>query len=142
MTADVPRSVGGPVRTDRPLWSATAVTGGTGNHQAPVHVEDDDFVQAGNLYRLMAEDEKERLIADLAGFIAKVSREDVVERTSTGSLVVSGRAGLPRTGGPARSRAQAGACCRTGAQQRMMSRTETMPTGSSRSSTMRWRKPP
>jgi catalase len=37
-------------------------------------------VQAGNLYRLMSEDEKERLIANLAGFIARVSRDDVVER--------------------------------------------------------------
>ncbi len=39
-------------------------------------------MQAGNLYRLYAEDEKQRLIANLAGFIAKVSadREDIVER--------------------------------------------------------------
>jgi catalase len=28
----------------------------------------------------MSEDEKERLIANLAGFIAKVSRDDIVER--------------------------------------------------------------
>ncbi|MER5832987.1 catalase-related domain-containing protein [Streptomyces sp. NPDC002130] len=28
----------------------------------------------------MGEDEKERLIANLAGFIAKVSRDDIVER--------------------------------------------------------------
>ncbi len=34
----------------------------------------------GNLYRLMSEDEKERLIANLAGFIAKVSRDDIAER--------------------------------------------------------------
>lgn len=45
-----------------------------------MHAEDDDFVQAGDLYRLMSEDEKERLIANLAGFIAKVSRDDIAER--------------------------------------------------------------
>lgn len=75
-----PNSFGGPFQTGRPLWSETAVTGGTGNHPTPVHAEDDDFVQAGALYRLMSEDEKERLIGNLAGFIAKVSRDDVVER--------------------------------------------------------------
>jgi catalase len=75
-----PNSFGGPFQTDRPLWSATAVSGVTGSHPAPVHAEGDDFVQAGNLYRLMSEDEKERLIANLAGFIARVSLDDIVER--------------------------------------------------------------
>jgi catalase len=56
------------------------LTAGTGNHEAPAHSEDDDFVQAGNLYRLMSEDEKERLIANLAGAVAPVSREDIAER--------------------------------------------------------------
>lgn len=56
------------------------MTGGTGNHAAAVHSEDDDFVQAGNLYRLYSEDEKSRLIENLSGFIAKVSRDDIVER--------------------------------------------------------------
>ncbi|MNC96290.1 Bromoperoxidase-catalase [compost metagenome] len=37
-------------------------------------------MQAGNLYRLMSEDEKGRLIDNLAGFIAKVSRDDIAER--------------------------------------------------------------
>jgi catalase len=45
-----------------------------------VHAEDNDFVQAGNLYRLMTEDEKERLVANLAGAMAGVSRDDIVER--------------------------------------------------------------
>ena len=66
-----PNSFGGPFQTDRPLWVPTPVTGGTGNHEAPSHAEDDDFVQAGNLYRLMSEDEKARLIENLAGNIAK-----------------------------------------------------------------------
>ncbi|MFF4737726.1 catalase [Streptomyces sp. NPDC001262] len=75
-----PNSFGGPVQTDRPLWQPAAVTGPTGTHPVAVHAEDNDFVQAGNLYRLMSEPEKERLIANLAGFIAKVSRDEIAER--------------------------------------------------------------
>lgn len=75
-----PNSFGGPFQTDRPLWQPAAVTGPTGTHPAPAHAEDNDFVQAGNLYRLMSEPEKERLIANLAGFIAKVSRDEIAER--------------------------------------------------------------
>ncbi|WP_129843939.1 catalase [Streptomyces sp. RFCAC02] len=75
-----PNSFGGPVQTDRPLWESVPVQGGTGDHPTPLHAEDNDFVQAGNLYRLMTEDEKERLIANLAGSIAQVSREDIAER--------------------------------------------------------------
>ncbi|MFE7188617.1 catalase [Kitasatospora sp. NPDC057541] len=77
-----PNSFGGPVQTGRPLWAPLPVDGATGNHEAPSHAEDNDFVQAGNLYRLMGEDEKQRLIGNLSGFIAKVSadREDIVER--------------------------------------------------------------
>ncbi|NEE07865.1 catalase, partial [Streptomyces sp. SID7499] len=71
-----PNSFGGPSQTDRPLWQPLPVTGPTGNHEAPAHAEDSDFVQAGDLYRLFSEDEKVRLIENLAGFIAKVSRDD------------------------------------------------------------------
>ncbi|MEV4437977.1 catalase [Streptomyces sp. NPDC049577] len=75
-----PNSFGGPAETGRPLWQSSPVTGQTGNTEAPSHAEDNDFVQAGNLYRLMSEEEKGRLIGNLAGFIAKVSRDDIVER--------------------------------------------------------------
>ncbi|WP_329173380.1 catalase [Streptomyces decoyicus] len=75
-----PNSFGGPVETGRPLWQPAAVTGPTGEQAAPSHAEDDDFVQAGTLYRLMAEDEKERLIDNLAGFISQVSRDDIAQR--------------------------------------------------------------
>ncbi|GAA3033334.1 catalase [Kitasatospora albolonga] len=77
-----PNSFGGPVQIDRPLWASVPLTGATGESAAPSHAEDNDFVQAGNLYRLFSEDEKARLIANLGGFIAKVSadREDIVER--------------------------------------------------------------
>ncbi|MEU8587768.1 catalase [Streptomyces sp. NPDC048664] len=76
-----PNSFGGPLQTDRALWRPTAdFTAGTGNHPAPVHAEDDDFVQAADLYRLMSEGEKGRLVENLSGFLAKVSRKDIVAR--------------------------------------------------------------
>jgi len=75
-----PNSFGGPVETGRPLWQPATVTGATGEQAAPSHAEDDDFVQAGALYRLMSEDEKERLIQNLAGFISQVSRDDIAQR--------------------------------------------------------------
>ncbi|MBF9066713.1 catalase [Streptacidiphilus fuscans] len=77
-----PNSANGPVQTGRPLWAATEVSGPTGDHAAPLHREDDDFAQAGDLYRLMTEVEKERLVDNLAGSLAAVSagRGDIVER--------------------------------------------------------------
>src|SRR5690349_2041479 len=50
-----PNSFGGPFQTDRPLWQPLPVSGVTGDHATPAHAEDDDFVQAGNLYRLMSD---------------------------------------------------------------------------------------
>jgi catalase len=41
----------------------------------------DDFVQAGALYRVMSEDARARLIANLAGSLSQVSRQDVRERS-------------------------------------------------------------
>ncbi|WUJ31339.1 catalase [Streptomyces sp. NBC_00388] len=75
-----PNSFGGPFQTEQPLWRSTRVGGVTGNHPAPRHAEDDDFVQPGNLYRRMTEDEKGRLVDNLAGFISQVSRDDIAER--------------------------------------------------------------
>ncbi|MEC4018320.1 catalase [Streptomyces sp. H27-D2] len=75
-----PNSFGGPAQTDKPLHSALAVTGATGQTEAPLHAEDNDFVQAGDLYRLMSDGEKDRLIANLAGFISQVSRDDIAKR--------------------------------------------------------------
>ncbi|MEK8172526.1 catalase-related domain-containing protein [Streptomyces sp. M19] len=37
-------------------------------------------MQAGNLYRLLSEEERERLIGNLAGFISQVSRDDIARR--------------------------------------------------------------
>jgi catalase len=42
---------------------------------------DDDFSQAGALYRVMSEAERGRLVANIAGSLAQVSRTDVIERS-------------------------------------------------------------
>ncbi|GAB3238847.1 catalase [Glycomyces halotolerans] len=75
-----PNSFGGPDQTGEPLWAPIPVSGQTGEWETPRHSEDDDFVQAGNLYRLMTDEEKDRLIANLAGSISQVSRDDIAER--------------------------------------------------------------
>jgi catalase len=75
-----PNSYGGPVETGRPLSAPLPVSGWTGTHQAPRHTKDDDFFQAGELYRLMSRDEKSRLVANIAGGLAQVTREDVIEK--------------------------------------------------------------
>ncbi|MFF4501013.1 catalase [Streptomyces sp. NPDC001401] len=75
-----PNSYDGPVETGRPLAAPLALTGHTGTHEAPLHTKDDDFFQAGELYRLMSADEKSRLIANIAGGLSQVSRDDVIEK--------------------------------------------------------------
>jgi catalase len=78
-----PNSFGGPVQSGQPLWSPIEVRGLTGSHTPEHHRDDDDFVQAGDLYRLMSEAEKQRLIANIAASLAQVSRQDIVERSVT-----------------------------------------------------------
>ncbi|MDH6213425.1 catalase [Streptomyces pseudovenezuelae] len=75
-----PNSYDGPVETGRPQSAPLAVTGYTGTHEAPQHTKDDDFFQAGELYRLMSEDERSRLVANIAGGLSQVSRDDVIEK--------------------------------------------------------------
>ncbi|MER5882985.1 catalase [Streptomyces sp. NPDC001941] len=75
-----PNSYQGPAQTDTPLSAPLAIHGWTGTHEAPAHTKDDDFFQAGELYRLMSEDEKQRLVANIAGGLSQVSREDVIEK--------------------------------------------------------------
>lgn len=75
-----PNSYEGPAETGRPLAAPLPVTGHTGTHAAPQHTKDDDFYQAGELYRLMSEEERRRLVANIAGGLAQVSRDDVIEK--------------------------------------------------------------
>lgn len=75
-----PNSYAGPAQTGAALGSPLAVHGWTGTHEAPLHAKDDDFFQAGELYRLMSADEKDRLIANIAGGLSQVTRDDVIEK--------------------------------------------------------------
>lgn len=99
-----PNSFGGPFQTDRPLWQSTAVTGATGNHATPAHAEDDDFVQAGNLYRLYSEDEKSRLIENL---VASSPRSPVTTSPSARSRTSARRTATSASGWRPRSRPSA-----------------------------------
>ena len=72
---------GTPVETGEQLYKGFEVSGVTGSSPHVKHREDDDFSQAGALYRLMSEEEKTRLIDNIASSLAQVSRPDVVERS-------------------------------------------------------------
>jgi len=76
-----PNSFDGPRQTGEPLYVGLASQGSSGSYAPIRHADDDDFVQAGMLYRVMSEDERERLIANIAGSLAQVTRLDIVERS-------------------------------------------------------------
>ncbi len=75
-----PNSHDGPAPTGERYDFASTITGQTGPQAHPRHPDNDDFVQAGALYRVMKEDERQRLVKNLSGSLARVSREDVLER--------------------------------------------------------------
>ena len=54
-----PNSFGGPQQTGAAAMGANRSRGLTGNHVPVHHRDDNDFVQAGDLYRLMSEEEKQ-----------------------------------------------------------------------------------
>jgi catalase len=76
-----PNSHDGPAQTDAPYDLGYDVAGSVGPRGLVKHAEDDDFVQAGMLYRVMTPEARERLIANLAGSLAAVSRPAVIERS-------------------------------------------------------------
>jgi len=76
-----PNSFGGAQQTGQPLWAPIEVAGLTGNHPPEHHRDDNDFVQAGDLYRRMTEGEKQRLVANIAASLSKVGRQDIIERS-------------------------------------------------------------
>jgi catalase len=76
-----PNSFDTPAQTGARHDLGFAVSGATGAFVPVQHAEDDDFVQAGNLYRVMTEDERGRLVADIAASLGQVSREDIIERS-------------------------------------------------------------
>ena len=78
---DEPNGFGHPAETGGPLRAGTQ-TGDRSGSYGPEVREVDDFAQAGALYRLMSEAEKERLIAAIAGSLSQV------RRTETGDSIV------------------------------------------------------
>jgi catalase len=76
-----PNSFNGPIQTGHALWAPMEIQGMTGNYAPEHHPDDNDFVQAGNLYRLMNEAAKQRLVANIAGHLSQVSKDDIVERS-------------------------------------------------------------
>ena len=75
-----PNSFDGPVQTNQELYAGLAVTGASG-HYPQVPREVDDFKQPGDLYRLMPKDAQQRLVDNIAGSLAQVSREDIIARS-------------------------------------------------------------
>ncbi len=76
-----PNSTAGPAQTGADDGLAYEVRGSIGPRGLVPHRADDDFVQAGALYRVMKSDERERLIANIAGSLAQVTRKEVVARS-------------------------------------------------------------
>jgi catalase len=75
-----PNSFDGPVQTDEELYAGLAVAGSSG-HYPQVPREVDDFKQAGDLYRLQPAGAQQRLVSNIAGSLAQVSRQDIIDRS-------------------------------------------------------------
>ncbi len=75
-----PNSFDGPVQTNEEPAKGLEGSGASG-HYPQVPREVDDFKQAGDLYRLQPADAQQRLVDNIAGSLAQVSREDIIERS-------------------------------------------------------------
>lgn len=69
-----------PKQTNEPLYAPLAMHGWTGSYAWTPHPADNDFVQAGDLYRLMDEAAKQRLVNNIAGSLGAVTRQDIIDR--------------------------------------------------------------
>jgi catalase len=76
-----PNSFDGPMQSDQMLWAPIEVRGLTGNYPPEHHRDDDDFVQAGDLYSLMDEPEKARLVSNIAASLSRVRKDDIIARS-------------------------------------------------------------
>jgi catalase len=75
-----PNSFDGPAETGEQLYAPLAGDGHSGSYEWDSH-EGDDFVQAGALYRVMDEAARARLVANIAGSLSQVSKDEIVERS-------------------------------------------------------------
>lgn len=76
-----PNSFDGPAQSNDALFKGLTSDGPTASTPWAPHAEDDDFAQAGDLYRLMSAEERERLIQAIAGSLAQVEHDDIVARS-------------------------------------------------------------
>ncbi len=71
-----PNSFAGPAQSDDAPYAGIGTGGLSGSYGAEIRAVD-DFTQAGDLYRLMSEGEKDRLIDAIAGSLAQVQRSEI-----------------------------------------------------------------
>jgi catalase len=76
-----PNGRGGPQETGAEYETGYSVAGEIGTWGVVKHAEDDDFVQAGALYRVMKPDERTRLIENLSGSLSQVRSDEGIERS-------------------------------------------------------------
>ncbi len=69
-----PNSFGGPTETPEAKATPFDINGQAGNH---AYSHDDHYTQAGDLYRLLSEDERTRLVNTIVGAMKPVEREDI-----------------------------------------------------------------
>ncbi|HEY4184373.1 MAG TPA: catalase [Polyangia bacterium] len=70
-----PSGRGGPLSDRRASEAPATLHGTTGRTEYPRVQRADDFEQAGLLYRVLKEDERARLVANIAGHLGQASRE-------------------------------------------------------------------
>jgi catalase len=75
-----PNSFGGPIQTNQALYTALDVDGSAASYPAVHRTDGDDFTQPGDLYRLIDETAKERLVTAIGGNLGKVSGQDIIDR--------------------------------------------------------------
>lgn len=76
-----PNSFGGPTQSDVPYDGGLPAQGITGHYPWKLHPDDNDFVQGGNLYRIMGEAEKTRLVDNISSGLSKVSRKEIIMKS-------------------------------------------------------------
>ena len=69
-----PNSFGGPVQNPAVREPPLKISGNADRYEQKRGV-DDDYIQPGDLYRLMPPDEQKRLIANIVGSLGKTPRE-------------------------------------------------------------------
>lgn len=73
-----PNSFGGPTQSNAPYNSGVSSQGITGYYPWKLHNDDNDFVQGGDLYRIMGEAEKSRLVDNISASLSKVSKTEII----------------------------------------------------------------